>query len=593
MRFVALSPVVTLALLMAVLGLIVLAYWLKPRRRRVAVSSLALWGTVLRQHRPLVSRWRWLLSLLLACAIGAAMVLALSRPEIPALGAVSKRVVLILDNSPSMAARTRDGATRWMHTQSDAQRLLARLGSASEVMVLDTMGRAPLAGFVTPAAAWQQIGRLSVVSAGVPRMPEAGAWDVGTTSGRLQVHLFSDGVGVPDPGQEVRLHTAFEPATNLSLSAFETRPHPGDSTRVEALLQVFNASGHAAQAVVTITGPKYETSRTVDIAAGESASETIDLSHAPAGIYRAQLKAAADALGADDAAYSVLAPHAARNILLVTPGDSYLEDSLRALPDVRLTTVRPAAYQGNGRFDAYVFDRFAPKFLPPAGALLWSARAGSVEAVVTRWDAAHPVSSGVAWGDLRILHAGLAANPQDGEHALVSASAGKIEGGLITSGEAGSRWIRVGFALNQTNFHLQPGFPVFLGQALNWLDNRTQVLVRNTGSVTIPMEKAVVVDDEGRTLKSVATGPGTAFDAPRAGIYKARAAGRELLVAANFLDPAYGQINRTWLRPRAEGAAVRSNTSYIARSELWTLLLSVAALLVVIECATLCRRVSV
>jgi Ca-activated chloride channel homolog len=588
MRFVAFSPAVTLALLLAVLGLIVLAYWMKPRRRRVAVSSLALWGNVLRQHRPLVSRWRWLLSLLLACAIGAAMALALSRPEIPALGAVSKRVVLILDNSPSMAARTRDGSTRWMHAQADAQRLLARLGSASEVMVLDTMGRAPLAGFVTPAAAWQQAGRLSVVSAGVARLPETGA-----QAGRVQIHLFSDGVGVPDPGEDVRLHSAFEPATNLALSAFETRPHPGDSTRVEALVQVFNASERAARAVVRITGPKFETSRTLDIGAGESANETIDLSHAPSGIYRAQLQAPGDALGADDAAYSVVAPHAARNILLVSPGDAYLEDSLRALPDVRLTTVRPAAYRENERFDAYVFDRFAPKFLPPAGALLWAARAGTGEVVVTSWNTAHPVSSGVAWGDLRVQHANLAANSSGEEHVLVNASAGSVEGGLITTGESGSRWIRVGFALNQTNFHLQPGFPVFLGQALNWLGNRTQVLVRNTGSVTIPMEKAVVVDNEGRTLKSVATGSGTAFDAPRPGIYRARAAGREIMISANILDPANARINDTWLRPREESGALRSSTSYIARSELWTFLLSVAALLVVIEWATLCRRVSV
>ncbi|MSQ59167.1 MAG: hypothetical protein EXR36_05850 [Betaproteobacteria bacterium] len=588
MRFVALSPAVTVAMLLAVLGAIVLAYCLKPRRRRIAVSSLNLWGKVLRQHRSLVSRWRWLVSLLLACAIGAAMALALARPEIPALGAVSKRAVLILDNSPSMAARARDGGTRWMHAQSDARLLVARLGSASEVMVLDTMGRATLSGFVTPAMAWNQIERLSVVTSGVARLPEMGG-----SGERLQIHLFSDGVGVPDPGTEVHLHSAFEPAANLALSAFEIRMHPGDGTRAEALLQVFNASERAMQAVVTVTGPNYETTRTMRIGAGESANESIDLSQAPAGIFRAQLQADADALAADDTAYGVLAPHAIRDVLLVTPGDSYMEDSLRALPGVRLTTVRPNAYREDGRFSAYVFDRYAPKLLPVAGALLWAPRARTGEVVVTRWDTAHPVSSGVSWGDLRIEHADLAVDPAAEEHTLVNASTGSLEGGLITSGEAGSRWIRVGFALNQTNFHLQPGFPVFLGQALNWLGGASQVLVRNTGSVTIPMEKATVVDGERRVVKSVSTGSGTVFDVPRPGIYKASAAGRELTVAANILDPGYALINRTWLRPREEGRALRGNDSYLARSELWTLLLSMAVLLVVIEWAAFCRRVSV
>lgn len=601
MRFVALSPPASLALLLLVLGLILAAYWLKPKRRRIAVSSLALWGKVLRQHRPFVSRWRWLLSLLLACAIGAAMALALSRPEIPALGAVSKRVVLILDNSPSMAARTRDGGTRWIHAQSDARRLVARLGSASEVMVVDTMGRAPLSGFLNPSAAWQQIERLSVVTAGTARMPDVlDMLDDPGRGGTLQIHLFSDGAGVPDPGTRVRLHSAFEPAINLALSAFETRPHPGDGTRLEALVQVFNASRRPAQAVVTITGPKYETSRTFAMGPGESANESIDLSHAEAGIYRAELKAADDALAADNTAYSVVVPHGARHILLVTPGDSYLEDSLGALPGVHLTIARPAAYREEARFDAYVFDRFAPVELPPAGALLWGggSRAGahSGEASVTRWDSSHPVSSGVFWRDLRIHHANLSSTPSANEHTLVSGAMDAkngVEGGLITTGEARARWIRVGFALNQSNFHLQPGFPVFLGQALSWLGGDAQALVRNTGTVTIPMEKALIVDGEGRAVTSTATGSGTVFDAPRPGVYRARSAGRELMIAANVLDPGYAQINRTWLGAREEGRAMQITGAYLARSELWTLLLGVAAILGIVEWAALTRRVTV
>ncbi len=597
MRFVAFSPLLSIALLLGVLGLIIVAYSLKPKRRQVAISSLAIWGKVLRQHKALVSRWRWLLSLLLACAIGGVMALALSRPEVPAIGAISKRVVLILDNSPSMAARTRDGNSRWLHALFDARRLIAQLGSASEVMVLDTMGRAPLAGFVTPQNAWRQLEKLSVATAGTARLPE-----VPRGGGNLQVHVFSDGVGVPEAPVGARVHSAFETAFNLSLSAFETRSHASDATKIEGLLQVFNPTQMTAKAVVTITGPQHATSRTLEIAPGESATQSIDLSHAQAGIYRAELKADGDALVTDNVAYSVVAPHRTQALLLVTQGNAFLEDSLRSLPGVQLTTVKPIGYRQEARFDAYVFDRFSPDALPAAGTLLLGAdarmgRAGG-EATVTRWDSAHPVASGVSWHDLRIHNAVL--SNATNEHAIVRAALdGKIgnDAALIAIGEdatgkAGARWIRVGFALHQTNFHLQPGFPVFLGQAVHWLTRGSEAMVRHIGGITIPLQDVALVDTEGESLTSVATADGTLFQAMRPGVYTATAAGREWQIVANVLDPAYGQINRSQWRARSENRATQLGGLYLARSELWTLLLCVAALLLMLEWFTLTRKLT-
>ena len=70
MRFMALSPLLSVALLLGVLGVIWMAYRLKPRRLRVAVSSLTLWAKVMRAHHPLGSRWRWWMSFLLTCIPG-------------------------------------------------------------------------------------------------------------------------------------------------------------------------------------------------------------------------------------------------------------------------------------------------------------------------------------------------------------------------------------------------------------------------------------------------------------------------------------------------------------------------------------------
>ena len=112
MTFLAFSPLAGYALLFGVALAIVVLYWLKPRPLRTTVGSTLLWANVLKRRVRHAMRWRWVLSLLLALGISLSLALALTRPELPALGLTGKRIVLVLDNSPSMAARTRDDHTR-------------------------------------------------------------------------------------------------------------------------------------------------------------------------------------------------------------------------------------------------------------------------------------------------------------------------------------------------------------------------------------------------------------------------------------------------------------------------------------------------
>jgi hypothetical protein len=90
-----------------------LLHLLKPRAQRHVVASALLWRRVLgvRPRRP--ARWRWWLSLALALGIGLSLAMALVRPDSFVPGSHGTPLVVVLDNSPSMAARTRDGQTRW------------------------------------------------------------------------------------------------------------------------------------------------------------------------------------------------------------------------------------------------------------------------------------------------------------------------------------------------------------------------------------------------------------------------------------------------------------------------------------------------
>lgn len=594
MRFLSLSPLATLALVLAVLALVVAAYRLKPGRRRVTVSSFALWAKVLGRHSRVVSRWRWWLSLLLASAIGGALALALSRPEVAGVGGRSQRVLVLMDNSPSMAARTRDGGTRWQHAVSQARALVSSLGGASEVLVMDTMGRAPVAGYVSPAQAWREIGRLPLVTAGRARLPS-----LPESRGAQRIHWFTDGVALPAAPEYVRVHALYEAADNVGVTVFDARPQPADSTRVQGLVQVTNGGMAEARARLVISGPDYSLTRDLILPPGESVSESLDLSQGDAGVYRAEVQMAGDALATDDVAFAVVPAHGVREVLLVSTGDSRLEDSLRALSGVRLTIMRPAAYRTARDFDAYIFDRYTPARAPTGGTLFIGAPHGRQtqavgDAVVTAWDTAHPLTRGVAWGDLRLRAAALTAGAGSENDVVVNASAlkGTSAGGLVTAGVQGTRWIRMGFALVNSNFTLQPGFPVFLGNAIEWLSQRQPALTRNIGSIAVPVPDATVFDPQGRKVASFGEPAGTRFEAVRPSVFTLKSAAGEWQVAANVLDPDFVRINRSALTSQDLGQGASGRT-YVARAEFWTLLLLLAAVLILLEWFTFTRKVTV
>jgi len=586
-RFLALSPAFALALLAAVAAAIVLLHLLRPPPPRVIVPSLLLWARVAKDRkRPLGH----LLILLLALAAGLSIALALTRPEIDGLAAGAQRLTLVLDNSPSMAARTADGRSRWQHAVEQAGELLRRTSSTGEMTLMDTAGRIHLSGFVDRESALAALSALPAVDWGTARVPRRPA-------GGGQMHLFTDGVAPIEQLKDAVVHSVFEPADNLAITAFEVRMLPQDPTRVEALVQVLNASPGERRARLLIKGGDFSVTQDLDLRAGETVNATFDVSDFESGVLGATVIAQSDALPLDDLAYAIVAPHRSRRVLLVTPGNPDLIDALRNLPGVRLTVVAPDAYTGATDFNAVLFDRFAPAAPPSAGALLlrpparaWLAGEPVAigQARIKDWDHDHLVSSGVAWGNVRLERASVEAATKDAD-ALVLAS-GSASGALVTAGESRARWIKVGFALQDSNFRMQPDFPVFLGNALNWVTESVPVISRAVGSIEIPLRDARVRDGSGNPVAASATARGIVFEAPHPDVYTVSGAGGQVLVVAGLTDPRYSLINQTGLMEQA-GASASGSSASLDRVEPWMLLLLLAAALLLLEWGEYTRRV--
>src|SRR2546428_13036502 len=137
---------------LALIPVVLLLHALRHRRRDVRVSTLFLWESVLREAhgslglQRLVQNLPLLLQLLLVCVFTA----ALANPVLTTTVAENKDIVLVLDVSASMQARTPQG-TRFAQAQQRALEVLQNLPSGRQ-MALSTAGRPPPAAALFEAA---------------------------------------------------------------------------------------------------------------------------------------------------------------------------------------------------------------------------------------------------------------------------------------------------------------------------------------------------------------------------------------------------------------------------------------------------------
>jgi hypothetical protein len=585
-NFLALTPRASYALLACVALVIVLMYWLKPRPLRVKVASNRAWRALARSRQPVVDRWRWWLSLLLALATGLSIALALTGPQVSALGGIARRVVLVMDDSPSMLARGQDGIRRWDHAVERARRIVSSSGLGGQVMVLDTLGRTDTPEWVAPEAALATLRQLAPGTSGIARMP------ILPNGEHVQAYLLTDGVARLDVPERMALESVFTPTDNVAITAFDAKPSLRDPMHYQALIQVFNASLSQQRVLLKLTGAnQFSIERDLDIPAGSSINQTVDVTDYPAGVLRAEVRGSSDRFGLDNVAYAVVAPHRARRVLLVTAGNRYLERSLGRLPGIALTVVKPSQYHVSSRYDVNVFDRFAPPQAPEQGALLfrpppaiWLPEVARTtrNPVITRWHASHPLAANVPWRSVHIERATLAKrSTRDTQTDVVLASNGD-EAVLIAAGGAGSRWIAVGFALDDSNFAMQSAFPVFLGSALSWLTEGAATLSRGLGSVEIALAGAKVTGPDGNAVAAVSIPGATIFDAARPGVFTVANETSAIRVVANVTDPQFSDVNRSRFAGAA-GAGAPTVSRARLNFEPWVLLLLFAVALLALE----------
>jgi hypothetical protein len=613
MTFLGMSPGMMGVLLGATVATVVFLYWLKPPPQRVVVPSTLLWDRLLKEKKrnTLLDRLRWWLSLMLALIIGLSVASGMGRPELSSPGRDVRNITVVIDNSATMATRTADGFTRWEHAVAHAGRVLGQGSASGQFLILDTSGQAPPGEPGDRRSALEVLAELTVSLGDEPQFPDL-------PEGESEIFFISDGVLVDDAPPEATLISVFEPAHNVGITVFQVEALPSEPTRFQAFVQVKNASDVGKQITLRLSGSNEGGIRdTLTLGPGETRGRSIDLGSFERGPVRAVVTADSDAFPADDYAYGFLPIRTETRVLLVTRGNVYLENVLADEPRLSLAVVSPAQYDPQVSADVYIFDRFAPPrapggptlvFLPPDVEWLTQTLAVVEAPEVLGWNPAHPVLRFVALEDLRIDRAARIAMPEERDAGPTSAvgEAGRepdaevVVGSLllplILVSERPERIVRVSFALEDSNFPLHPGFPIFLTNTLGWLMDEQVALARAPGRIEVPLAMAAVTDLEGSDVATWPLSNRTVFMADQPGLYTVAQGDRRLRVAVNLASTARTSVNDSGFASdeiTSTASTVLAGTEVGPSEELWMALLLLALFLVVVEWVTYHRRLTV
>lgn len=596
MSFFGLAGPTMAFLLAATAGAIVFLYWLRPPPQRVVVPSTLIWTRVLKERKRRSDVLRWLLSLLMALAAGLALAAALGRPEIEALSGKVRRIAVVIDDSPTMGARTASGDSRFDRALGIARGLLTEGSAASEYLVTDTAGRLVGTEFGPRRTAFERLEGLRV------SLNETAAFPSGDpvlfSDPETEVYFVTDGVMVREVPSGVRVVSVFQPVDNVGVTAFDLRPVPAAPDHFEAFLELTNHSAGPKRVALRVDGASGQAmQRAVWLAAGQVLGESFELDRFSPGPVRVLIDAPDDGFELDNVAYAYLGSPRQARVVLVSEGNDYLETLLELDPRVSLERVSPGTLLHSAASpDLIVFDGIAPPSPPSAPALLIHPGAASwlpipsgreIENLSLAGTAReHPLMDHVDLGDVVVTKAPLVSR---GRYQVV---AGSDEEPLVLASESPLRVAIVTFALEDSNLPFQSSFPVFLANAVSWLSG-TEVVASSLRTVAVAVEGGVVTDIEGEGVPARATSGRTSFSPEAPGLYSVRGAERQLMVSANLLSPRVSAVNASVL----EGAEPGIPSSEVRRSrgggELWVGLVLFALALLLLEWWTYHRRLTV
>lgn len=542
-------------------------YILKLRRRTVAVPFSKLWEKILRDKEAtsLFSRLKRLLSLLVQLALLALLALSLGDPRAAASLIKGRNLVVLLDASASMQA-TDVAPNRLGAAKEEVKKVIRGLGGSDRMLV------AQMDAAITPLGPMSgdtsELERaLDAIKATDARADFARALRFATDSLRglenAEIVVVSDGrlgdaldaSGKVHLGDDVKLTyiPVGKGTRNVGITQFSVRRYPLDKSRYEVMLEVTNTGPEQEDVELSLFGDQTLVDLTkLRLRPGErlprfypnlsGASRTLEAKLQP-------LVGSVDELPADDHAYALLPERRRAKVLVVTPGNTYLEAALLLDEYLDVQVVSPKDYvdkyaAGPAKIDVVVFDGATPATPPRAHAIYLDPRGPGAPLKVDselkqpgfdRIDRKHPVVRWTALDDVNISR-GHKLVPEAGDKVVGMSEQGPI---LVSGQRGGFKFVAAGFDVRDSDLALRVAWPLFLLNSINWFTDEDAQYISSfrTGDVwRVPVvtqtgQARLVQPDKSEVLVPVHEGRAV-YLGERAGFYQ--------IAGTEGLDPAAG-----------------------------------------------------
>ncbi|MCC6483702.1 MAG: BatA and WFA domain-containing protein [Armatimonadetes bacterium] len=586
----------TLWLLGPLVAFVVALYLLKTQRTEVRVPSSMLWRRVtadMQANRP----WQRLrATALLALQIAAliAIAFAAARPFAHARQRRGQMIALILDNSASMAATdARPTRLRWVIER--ARNLVRDLGPADQAIVIAASQRTQVLSPMTSDKAALNSALGLVRQTQLPSSMQdavALARAACKSSRSARIIIYSDG-SYPELPEDLRAGLPLETiragasAANTAITLLNVDRQAG---RTGAFVRLSNLghSGEAAEVTLSLRlNDRLIDAREVKLKPGQSQGLPFDLPPSVSGVLVARITPE-DALPQDNIAYAVIGRTRKARVLIVGPGNMFLEQALATDDELEVTKAQTAPSPNKlGAFDIVIWDRTDAEAEAPGAEWFISssgpgapAKTGAVrESDEPVWRPGVDISRHAELSSMRFAEF---SSLRPAEWASTLAEAGGNP--LIVGGQKnGMRKISFGWDFVQSDLPLRVTFPILVSNTVAWLLNQREVTGSYTPGETVRLEArskriTTVTTPDGRRI-ALPEGIEDFSETLTAGLYSWKQGERTGVFAVNLSSTEQSDLRVARPDTPAAETAAESHTS-AANKELypWFVLAALAVL---------------
>jgi hypothetical protein len=589
----------------ATLPVVVVFYLLKRKRVVKLVPSTLLWQKYLAETQASAPfqrlRHNWLLIIQLLLLLIA--VLALARPYFAGTTKGGRMLVTILDGSASMQS-TDEVPSRFEKARREALQLIDGLHPDDKMVVLVAAGTTEVKQSPTSEkSALRRAVEGAKPSDSPTRLNEAMklASTLIQNNTSAEIHLFSDGAtdslaDFENKGLPVVFHETGNRHVNVGIVNLDVRSNPDNPEQRAVFATILNASTNQQDVRAELVfEDKVVAVKSLSLKPKESSPQVFIAEQPHDGVFTLRLDVQDDLAVDNSASIVSLLPQPIK-VLLITPGNRFLEKALKAVANVELTK-EPQLGDATG-FDVVVLDNVTPGVLPKANLLAinvahtnWFPAWKRIDAPpIVDWKTSHPLLRVVNFDNVQIAESFAVQTPS---WALPLVEAPNTP--LVLAGELNrQRIIWIGFDTLQSTWPLRISFPIFIENAIEWLNpasEKANALAVKAGEplrVAVPdnVTTAEITLPDG-TTRSRSIDPNRHEllfgETQKQGVYRVKEGTNTVTFCVNLLDALESDTT-----PRKEiqfGANIKipSTTKRLANLEVWRWFALTAFLILLFE----------